>query len=1105
MSRLTWTARVVGWGRMVVVVPILIAAVSVRAYASPCAGDCNVNATVAINELVTCVNIALETAAHGTCTSCDQNDDGQVKVNELIAAVNFALGSCDQPFAEASSGVADGVREVGTDTIEIIDFGYVGNVGSAATTAGAGPGAVDFDTCFCPGGGTLQGVSCTATDNASEFSATLVDCVAGDTTRDGTLTLHVNDPNFCTTCVIPVSVAAQQVYADGFTSSVEQVGAFTVVDELTESFRLSAAGSCLPPGSLLANNRDSTFSGKMRVGPAAGPHALIDFLAYRTQVATTLDDRGFCRITSIQDGTFRVDDQINQRIFTQTAHNLVTTDTLLADGPAREVTLNTPDGGSLDVDCLGGPTQLITDPDDPLVYPSLGACATSGSLETRLLNGSVRTCIRYSPAGVALDFECDGGDPDATFASCRELKQCSVPVLLESATPSPTPTLTPPVSGGTPTRTPTVGGNPEPVWTQDFEADTSEWSVEGGVWQIGEPTAANGPSAHGGTNCVGTILAGDYPNNANALLVSPEFIVPPADQAPRFRYWYWYNTYNSADYGQLQLRVDGDDWVDLPERVAQTGGSWAQRLVDLREYAGHVVQVGFLFHSDGSAVSTGWYIDDVALETGPMALRHPEEFESGLGDWSVENGVWQIGEPTAANGPSAHGGTNCVGTILAGDYPNNANALLVSPEFIVPPADQAPRFRYWYWYNTYNSADYGQLQLRMDGDDWVDLPERVAQTGGSWAQRLVDLREYAGHVVQVGFFFHSDGSAVSTGWYIDDVALETAPLVLRHPEDFESGLGDWSVENGVWQIGEPTAANGPSAHGGTNCVGTILAGDYPNNANALLVSPEFIVPPADQAPRFRYWYWYNTYNSADYGQLQLRVDGDDWVDLPERVAQTGGSWAQRLVDLREYAGHVVQVGFFFHSDGSAVSTGWYIDDVALETAPLVLRHPEDFESGLGDWSVENGVWQIGEPTAANGPSAHGGTNCVGTILAGDYPNNANALLVSPEFIVPPADQAPRFRYWYWYNTYNSADYGQLQIRVDGGDWVDLPERVTGPGGSWAQRSVDLREYAGHVVQVGFLFHSDGSAVSTGWYIDDVALETAPMALRIAHSAHEERG
>ena len=32
-------------------------------------------------------------------------------------------------------------------------------------------------------------------------------------------------------------------------------------------------------------------------------------------------------------------------------------------------------------------------------------------------------------------------------------------------------------------------------------------------------------------------------------------------------------------------------------------------------------------------------------------------------------------------------------------------------------------------------------------------------------------------------------------------------------EDFESGWGDWSTDNGVWEIGTPTA--GPSAsHGG---------------------------------------------------------------------------------------------------------------------------------------------------------------------------------------------------------------------------------------------------------------------------------------------------
>jgi cysteine-rich repeat protein len=64
---------------------------SVSSAQPACPGDCNDDNTVAINELSTCVNIALETSAVSTCPTCDVNGDGMVAINELIAAVGVAL------------------------------------------------------------------------------------------------------------------------------------------------------------------------------------------------------------------------------------------------------------------------------------------------------------------------------------------------------------------------------------------------------------------------------------------------------------------------------------------------------------------------------------------------------------------------------------------------------------------------------------------------------------------------------------------------------------------------------------------------------------------------------------------------------------------------------------------------------------------------------------------------------------------------------------------------------------------------------------------------------------------------------------------------------
>jgi len=79
-----------------------------------CVGDCNNDNTVAINELVTGVNIALGSAAVLTCPSFDANGDGVVAINELITGVNNALGTC--PSGEAVCG--DGLVNVEGETCD---------------------------------------------------------------------------------------------------------------------------------------------------------------------------------------------------------------------------------------------------------------------------------------------------------------------------------------------------------------------------------------------------------------------------------------------------------------------------------------------------------------------------------------------------------------------------------------------------------------------------------------------------------------------------------------------------------------------------------------------------------------------------------------------------------------------------------------------------------------------------------------------------------------------------------------------------------------------------------------------------------------------------
>ena len=89
--------RSVGWLVRLLLVGCLS---SSAAIAQLCGGDCSGNGTVAINELVTCVNAAL--GALTSCAACDGDGNGTVAINDLVSAVNHALGGCPVPTPTAT-------------------------------------------------------------------------------------------------------------------------------------------------------------------------------------------------------------------------------------------------------------------------------------------------------------------------------------------------------------------------------------------------------------------------------------------------------------------------------------------------------------------------------------------------------------------------------------------------------------------------------------------------------------------------------------------------------------------------------------------------------------------------------------------------------------------------------------------------------------------------------------------------------------------------------------------------------------------------------------------------------------------------------------------
>src|SRR5579863_8652031 len=677
------------------------------------------------------------------------------------------------------------------------------------------------------------------------------------------------------------------------------------------------------------------------------------------------------------------------------------------------------------------------------------------------------------------------------------------------------------VTGAITTLTPNV-----PV---GFETGLGDWSVDNGLWAVGAPTAGPG-KAYDGTNCAGTGLAGNVPTYVGSSLISPVFVVPAATNYPRLRWWQWFHSGNSeygSDLGDFQITTNhGTSWQTLLSigGGGAASGGWTEPSVDLSAYAGQSVQISFYYQTgdEGFGGGPGWFVDDVTLVTGAITTLTPNEpvgFETGLGDWSVDNGLWAVGAPTAGPG-KAYDGTNCAGTGLAGNVPTYVGSSLISPVFVVPAATNYPRLRWWQWFHLGNSeygSDLGDFQITTNhGTSWQTLLSigGGGAASGGWTEPSVDLSAYAGQSVQISFYYQTgdEGFGGGPGWFVDDVTLVTGAITTLTPNvpvGFETGLGDWSVDNGLWAVGAPTAGPG-KAYDGTNCAGTGLAGNVPTYVGSSLISPVFVVPAATNYPRLRWWQWFHSGNSeygSDLGDFQITTNhGTSWQTLLSigGGGAASGGWTEPSVDLSAYAGQSVQISFYYQTgdEGFGGGPGWFVDDVTLVTGAITTLTPNEpvgFETGLGDWSVDNGLWAVGAPTAGPG-KAYDGTNCAGTGLAGNVPTYVGSSLISPVFVVPAATNYPRLRWWQWFHSGNSeygSDLGDFQITTNHGtSWQTLLS-IGGGGaasGGWTEPSVDLSAYAGQSVQISFYYQTgdEGFGGGPGWFVDDVTLVTGAI-------------
>lgn len=462
---------------------------------------------------------------------------------------------------------------------------------------------------------------------------------------------------------------------------------------------------------------------------------------------------------------------------------------------------------------------------------------------------------------------------------------------------------------------------------------------------------------------------------------------------------------------------------------------------------------------EGSSLTYKWVIKDFTLnqtesEMYELTIKsgitpgYKENFDEKPIGWrsSGAKDKWEWGVPKSGPG-NASSGENVYATNLGGKYEDGMNAMLLMPP-VELPEDELLFMEFTHWHHFQESPygepwDYGEVVISTDQKNWTAL-KRVQGASGIWNRDEVDLSDYAGQRVFIGFRAISDVEGTRDGWYIDGVALydstqftddEEAPVYHHNPQQSKIIGTDFNVTIDVEDNKRIKSVQ--------------LA--YQNAAN------EWIAMDADL-------------QSGNY------VSGSFNVVIPaEALTEENITYRWTVED---------------YNGNSVVSEAYQVK----VDHHVTVGYLEDFQTAPDGW-YSNGVndqWEWGVPTSGPG-SAYLGKNVYATNLKGNQGVNMDAILMMPPLQLPN-DDTILFEFTHWYSFHggyadgSSYHFGHVVISTDNEEWTRLAT-FSGDSTEWLHDQIDLSAYAGQKVYIGFQATSDDTRLFNrpGWYINQVAL------------------
>jgi uncharacterized membrane protein len=401
-------------------------------------------------------------------------------------------------------------------------------------------------------------------------------------------------------------------------------------------------------------------------------------------------------------------------------------------------------------------------------------------------------------------------------------------------------------------------------------------------------------------------------------------------------------------------------------------------------------------------------------------------------------------------------------------------------------------------------------RIRIDG--YPGGPIWTDPVSGHYSVTLAGGLTYIFHIsAWVNGYLSEDRSVGPlTGDRTEDFALQVDAEACNAPgyhlncyyfQDFEADDGGFTTSgtNSSWAWGAPTSGPG-AAHSGSNVWATNLAGDYNNDEDSYLESPDIDLSGlAGQTILLSWWQWLSTESGYDFASVEVSKDGGStWTTVWGPTSGGTAQWEKITVLLDpSYAVSNFRVRFHLVADFLITYPGWYVDDLCIVGVPPPTSvYSQNFDSNNGGFATSgtNSSWAWGAPTSGPG-AAHSGSNVWATNLAGDYNNDEDSYLESPDIDLSGlAGQTILLSWWQWLSTESGYDFASVEVSKDGGStWTTVWGPTSGGTAQWEKITVLLDpSYAVSNFRVRFHLVADSSVTYPGWYVDDVAIATIAL-------------